>query len=194
MQLVRKLTIRTCGFSKSRIMELLFAQKPKDAKDLPDDIVIPLCKIMGTSTGAKSGQSDNGSFVKLLGDFYGVDLSTGELIKSAVCILPNFVSESMAAALLVSPSIKFSLQIDAVSRSNSATGYEFNVTPLVEAEPTDDMKALLKASGVDLKTLRLDAPATMRAEPGSADTGDGDDDDGGEAPAPAPAATKKSKK
>lgn len=190
MEIVRKLTIRTCGFTKTAIQAALLAAMPKGAKELPNGTTVALCKMVGVSTGAKTGQSENGTFVKLLGEFHGVNLQDGTMVQSGVCILPNFISETMAAALNVSPQVKFALQIDAVAKSESATGYEFSVKPLIEAAPSNEMLALLKSAGVQAGVPKIGANAAA----GEADT-DGEDPEGdGEDAAPAPAAKTAGKK
>lgn len=158
MELVRKLTIRSCGgWTKARILrELHKASGKGDNEDTPDGTSLKVCKITGRTTSAKTGQSENGEYTALLGEFVGLDMVTGEVFNSGKCILPNFVSETIAAALLESQAVEFALEIGAVAKEDAATGYEFTVRPLVNTEPTDNMKRLLTAAGIDTGAPKKD--------------------------------------
>lgn len=145
MELLRKITISTCGFDKTAINAAI-AQNGGVETDL--------LKIAGVTTKATPGQTDKGEFVKLMGEFRAINLVSGELFNSAACILPNFVSDAIAAALEQSNEVEFALMISAKPNPRSVTGYEFGVTPLVEAKASDKLAGLLESSGM-VQTLAL---------------------------------------
>ncbi|NBO39765.1 hypothetical protein EBU99_14460 [bacterium] len=130
MELLRKITISTCGFDKTAINAAI-AQNGGVETDL--------LKIAGVTTKATPGQTDKGEFVKLMGEFRAINLVSGELFNSAACILPNFVSDAIAAALEQSNEVEFALMISA---------------KLVEAKASDKLAGLLESSGM-VQTLAL---------------------------------------
>lgn len=195
MEILRKITIKTCGdFSVKKIKELLDtrgAPVEKDGKQVPGPVAegetVPLLKITGESNGAKTGQTDKGTFTKLLGNFVGVDLTTGALYQSQVCILPEFVGGALGSALLGGAPVTFAFQIEAKRKDSAVTGYEFVVKPLINAKPTDKMLALMEAAGIQAPALALEAGAPAPA-PAPADA------DPAPAPTPAASAAKSAKK
>ena len=136
-EMLRKITIKNCGFDKAAIRALL---KDQDS--------VELLRVVGNTTSATPGQTDLGEFVKLGGTFKAVNIQTGEVFDSSTCILPNFVSEQLAAALQSSPEVDFGLSIGA-KVAESVTGYEYTVRPLVEPKVSDKLGALIEAAGIN---------------------------------------------
>jgi hypothetical protein len=188
MEILRKITIKTCGdFSVKKIKELLDTRGPVGADGKPGPVAegetVPLLKITGESNGAKTGQTDKGTFTKLMGTFVGVDLTTGSLYQSQQCILPEFVGGALGAALLGGQPVTFAFEIGAKRKDSAVTGYEFVVQPLINAKPTDKMLALMQAAGIEVPALALEAGADPAPAPTPAP-----------APAPTPAPAAKSAK
>lgn len=144
MEMLRKITISTCGFDKTAINLAL-----QNNNNLP----VELLKIAGITTSAKPGQTDKGEFLKLIGEFRAANLVTGELFSSSACILPNFITESLSVALETSPEVEFALCITAKYNAKSVTGYEFGVVPLVTAKASDKLAGLLESSGMISENL-----------------------------------------
>ena len=144
MQIVRKITIKTCGnFTVARIKEVMAAAK------LAEGASIPLLKIVGETTSAKTGQTDKGTFTKLGGSFIGTDLTTGELFQSGVCILPDFVGAQLGAALQQGESVRFAFVIGAQRADTAITGYAFVIKPLIETKPANAMLELMALAGIE---------------------------------------------
>lgn len=141
-EILRKLTLKNCGLDKSTIAEALEGKKSID-----------ILRVAGITTSATPGQTDLGAFVKFGGNFQAVNLLTGETFSSTVCILPNFIADTLAGALEQSLEVEFALAIGAKA-SKTVTGYEYTVRPLVEAQVNDKLGALLSAAGMD-KPLAL---------------------------------------
>lgn len=164
MQILRKLTVKSCGdFTIKRIKELLATQGPEvDGKPGPvaEGAVVPLLKVAGLSTAAATGQTDKGSFTRLTGNFVGTDLTTGELYQSGQCILPEYIGAQLGAALLGGGgrAVQFAFEIGAKRKDDAITGYEFTVKPLIESRPTDAMSALMKLAGIEPKATLPEAP------------------------------------
>ncbi|NBW68602.1 MAG: hypothetical protein EBR47_07960 [Betaproteobacteria bacterium] len=140
-EMLRKITIKNCGFDVQTVKMAIEGKKSAD-----------LLKIAGVP-----GQTDKGSYLLLQGEFRAVNLITGEVFESSSCILPNFISDRLAGALQVSEQVEFALMISAKSNPSSVTGYEYTVTPLVEAAPSDRLAHLLESSGMT-GTLALAKP------------------------------------
>ena len=144
-EILRKITLKTAGLDKTAIQAALGNNK-----------TIDLMKIVGVTTSATPGQSDLGEFVKFNGQFRAINMVTGETFESTVAILPNFISQQLAGALTQSEEVEFGLQIGA-KKSNSVTGYEYTVKPLVEPVVSDKMGALLAAAGMTDNVKKLKA-------------------------------------
>lgn len=169
MEIVRKLTIKSCGgFTVARIKELVTKVVEGES--------VALLKIAGNSTGAKTGQTDKGEYTRLLGSFIGTDLITGELFQSGQCILPDFVGGVLGDALKSGQSIRFAFEIHARRKDTAITGYEYAVKPLMTAESSDAMKELAALAGIDLSKAPPALPPAAAPAP-AADP----------APTPAPA-------
>lgn len=165
MEILRKITVKTAGgWTIAKIKEAMTAAKLEEGQS------VALSKIVGKTTGVKTGQTDKGEFFKLSGDFYATNLHTGEVYQSGACILPNFIAETLVSALAQSPSVEFGVEIGVKRADNAITGYEYTVKPLVQAKPTDTMMALLAAAGIDpaSQTKALPAAAAPAADPAPA--------------------------
>lgn len=145
-ELLRKLTIKACGFDVSEIKSLLGDKKSVD-----------LLKIAGVTSSAQPGQTDKGEYVKLGGTFRAVNLDTGALFESSTCILPNFITEPLAMALQGSGEVEFALAIGVKANPTSVTGYEYTVKPLVEAKVSEKLGNLLEAAGFNKPVKQLKA-------------------------------------
>ena len=149
-EILRKLTIKNCGFDIANIKEAL-----------GEDASVELLKIVGISKSAQPGQTSLGDYLKLVGSFKGVNLITGEMFEASSCILPNFITESIAAALTDGSNVEFAIQIGVRSKPSSVTGYEYTMRPLIEPKPNDAMEKLLALSAF-AEPLALDAPKASK--------------------------------
>lgn len=157
MNIVKKLTIKTCGnFTQQRIRDVLqekagFAMVEKDGatvrepKPMDDGLTVDLLRITGSCRSAKTGSTDKGDYVKLGGDFIGVDLTTGEVYQSEACILPQFVGAIVGSVVLSANGapVEFGFCITAQRVANSVTGYSFGVRTLLEPARNDTQTRLL---------------------------------------------------
>ncbi len=151
-QILRKLTIKSCGFGVTEIKELVNADTPS----------ANLLKIVGVTTGAKPGQTDKGEYLKLIGQFRASNMITGEQFDAAACILPSFISDSLAAALNQSEEVEFAIMIGVKFDASAVTQYVYTVTPLIEAQVSDKMAALLAVSDAYVPPA-LEAPTPRAA-------------------------------
>lgn len=127
----------------------------------------PLARIMGICKKVEIGEGDNGEFKKFSGDFRAVNLLTGEESISTVCFLASPVDELLYNQIqsLIdegekNPEARFGFDIYIEESEKSTTGYTYVVETLMQAEPTDPMKELMKE--FESKPLpALDAPNTV---------------------------------
>ena len=149
-EILRKLTIKNCGFDVAVIKQAL-----------GDQASVELLKIVGISKSAQPGQTPLGDYLKLIGTFQAINLTTGEIFEASSCILPNFITESIAAALTDGNDVEFALQIGVKSKPSSVTGYEFTVRPLIQPKPNDAMEKLLALSAF-AEPLAIEAPKAAK--------------------------------
>ncbi len=149
MEILRKLTIKTAGFDVTAVKAALGDNKTAD-----------LLKVVGITTEARPGQTDKGEFIKFGGTFRAINLQTGEAFEASTAIFPNFIADSLAAALAQSQEVEFGILIGAKANATSVTGYEYTVRPLVEAKVSDKLGALIAAAGLDAP-VALPAPAAQ---------------------------------
>ena len=152
MQLIKKITIKTCGgFSVARIKEVM------TAANLSEGQGVPLLKIAGEANGAKTGQTDKGDYVKFKGQFVGTDMTTGELYSAGECILPHYLGSQLAIALTEGESVRFAFEIGAQRADTAITGYAFTVKPLMEIKLSDSVAELMALAGIK-ESPKLAAP------------------------------------
>jgi hypothetical protein len=68
------------------------------------------------------------------------------MFSSSECLLPNFISGSIAEALKNSSEVEFALQIGVKADATSVTGYQYTVKPLIDAKPSEKLLALMDAA------------------------------------------------
>lgn len=180
MQLLKKLTISTLGFSKGQINALLrplaeAAEKAMvEAKAKNDQaaiiklqgekIRVALANIVGSSSSAQPGQTATGDYIKFAGDFAATKPDTGEIFaQSSYCILPQFIAVQLADALKDSESIEFALKVYAEYSETAVTGYTFVVETLQAPKVTDRMSRLLALAGAAVP--KIEAPKTPEEKP-----------------------------
>jgi hypothetical protein len=137
MEMLRKLTIRTCGFDTATV-KMALGSEPS----------VSLLRIAGIAQEGQPGQTDKGEYLKLKGEFRAVNMVTGEMFEAATAILPSFITDRIAAAIKAGP-VEFALEIGVKSDPSSVTGYQYTAQPLVDAKPSDRLAGLLQASGMN---------------------------------------------
>ena len=142
-EILRKMTIKNCGFDIAAIKTALGTKKSVD-----------LLKIVGVTSKATPGQTDKGEYVVFGGTFRAVNLDTGELFEASSCILPNFIAESLSHALVTSQEVEFALAVGVKANATSVTGYEYTVKPLIEVKVREKLGTLLAAAGFDSPSVK----------------------------------------
>jgi hypothetical protein len=140
MEILRKLTIKNCGWNTSEL-------KTAVTKAAATDIL----KIAGVITSIRPGQTQLGEYAELVGQFQAVNLETGEMFQSGKAILPNFIADPMVEASKGGSEVEFAIQIGVKRNEGSVVGYEFSVKPLVEPKVSDKLAKLLEHAKIDGK-------------------------------------------
>lgn len=169
-KIIRKLTIREAIGGKGEILKA--AQSGRKAEDAKTGDPVQILQVIGRCTGYVPGESDNGPYVKLKGEFQGVNLLTGEVIENiATAILPNFVGDLVAGAVQSgAESVDFAVVISVNYNEDAATMYEFTAESLLPPQQSKAIAGILgqlQAAGVALpapaKLAALAAPAPAAA-------------------------------
>lgn len=130
--------------SKVTIVSRLSAKKICGKINKPEGKT-PLLQVFGIATGTKTGESTYGPWVALTGQFRAVNLETGELFQSGVCFLPRMGTDLVTPLLKTDGvnGLEFALNIGVVP-SDTNTGYEYYVEPVLQAGESDPLEALQK--------------------------------------------------
>lgn len=124
--LINKLTVKTLGAVPKLALVTI------DGKQVPRaDGEQYLARIVGVTHSISRGESDFGPFIKFNGDFEGINIATGEVFMSGVCMMPETVSGILAKAVEAegSEAVEFAVEIWAVPHT-TPTGYQYVVRPL----------------------------------------------------------------
>jgi len=140
MQIIKKISVKTCGASP----EMEFVKI--DGKDVPRAKgEQSLLRIIGMTNGVKRGTGDYGPWVAFLGSFEATNMSTGEVYSSSVCLMPEAVSGilSVAVGQEDGKAVEFGVDIGA-KPENNPIGFTYTITPLIESEETNPLRHLKK--------------------------------------------------
>lgn len=154
-QVIRKITLKNVGAAVGKIKELISAVKEGE--------IVNLARIVGVANGFKTGQTDKGEYIKLLGEFRAVNLIDHSDYQAPQAIIPSFIAENFVPALQASGTVEFAIEVNAKRDDSSVTGYTFVMTPLIESKPSDRMRELLAIAGKGLPALPAPAPTPSPA-------------------------------
>ncbi len=107
----------------------------------------PVLRIFGILRNIEVGEhAQYGRFLKFKGDFQATDLRTGDISVSSVAFLPSPVDEMLEEAFKGGDgaSVEFGFDISVNPRPDTAIGYEFVVSSVLESRVSDPMQALLE--------------------------------------------------
>lgn len=141
-------------------VQLLIREKATvDGKEVTvlknDGEVIDLMTIYGRVNGFKSGVTDNGEFIAFTGQFEAINLMTGEESSAPKIFVVEPLQGMILAQLAEAESVDFAVKLSLIVNSDAIRGYEYRVTPLIEAKRTDALEGL--------RALALAAPRTAPA-------------------------------
>lgn len=155
INLIKKLSVNKVIGGKPKIASIV-----KFFQENTTSPAMPLARFFGTANGTKHGVSDFGEWTCLTGQFRAVNLDTGETFDSGVCFLPD-VAQDLIIGALGSGSVDFAFDIGVVLDDDSATGYVYTASPLLQEE--NDPISRLEAK---IAALALPAPAPEEKKKG----------------------------
>ena len=144
----KKLSVKTLGWDKEKILEKVIGDKTK---------AHPIAIFYGQMTRLKKGETvDNAgevrSFTGLRGMFKGVNVDTKEESASSVCYLPNVALDMIEGQWVEGERVEFAVQIFVKFDKASATSYVYEAEFLSEVSnnPLSAMEKLIaqKVPGV----------------------------------------------
>lgn len=127
VELVKKISTKTlCG---------------KITRDMiPTKGTLYLFRIAGVAVGTKVGESTYGGFIGFRGNFKATKIDDGTVVRAAVAYLPGMATDLLLAAVEGNESgsgVQFAFDVG-IKAGDTPTGYEYVVTPLVEAADSLD--------------------------------------------------------
>ncbi len=154
-QLHKKLSIK----SVIGKVKVLFTKDEEG--EIPEGQKVNLMRVVGIADGIKVGTSTYGEWTAFTGQFVATDLRTGEEHRSGTLFLPEVATDVLAPVVREQNGapVEFAFDIGATS-TTTEIGYEYNVTPLVEAKENDPLQSLVSR----LNLPALPAPV-KKAEP-----------------------------
>jgi hypothetical protein len=166
-KILRKLTIKDVIGGKAEILKAAQSGIAKDGDST--GAAVDLMSIIGQVHNVQPGESDNGPYAKLKGSFEATNLLSGEVFSGVnTAILPNFVSDSVVAALKEgAESVQFAIVFSVKYDVDAATMYVFEARSLMPTKPSDALESIkngLKALGVSMPEAKaLPAPTPAAA-------------------------------
>ena len=135
-KILRKLSVKTVtGMTPKALRE--WADKTPNK---------PIMTIMGVATATISGETDNGPWTALRGNFIGVN-AEGVRFRGGRAFIPDSGALDMVLGTLADDSIdnvKFAFNVFVKEDETSATGYTYNSEPLLEPAENDPLEGMLK--------------------------------------------------
>lgn len=116
-----------------------------------------IAKVAGIANGTKTGESNFGLWVALIGNFAAeqIGVEKPERFRTGVMFLPDVALNLVTPALEAAgkgAAIEFAFQIGVIKDDSAATGYVYVAESLIEPSASDPLEALsLKALGAPKK-------------------------------------------
>jgi hypothetical protein len=139
-KLARKITIKEVVGDKMKILAAALTGRDGEAATGKE---VPIMTVMGRVDSFRTGEGDNGPFIKLMGDFEAVNLLTGEITSNSMAILPNHVGGGIVAAIKGgAQGIQFAVEIRVKFDITSATSYMFEIYTHMKPQASDAIAAI----------------------------------------------------
>lgn len=124
----------------------------------------PVMRVFGVATGVKEGNSDNGPWVAVTGQFKAINLLSGEESASGVCFMPDVAIDSVVGQLRQDGinAVEFGYDIICRPSEDSAVGYEYDAEPLIK--PNEDDAVTRLEAAIAKNAPALEAPKKETAK------------------------------
>ena len=126
-----------------RVLKKISAKNVMGRIPVPEEgETIDLFQVYGHATKCESIDTSYGVAIKIIGQFEAFRADTGELFRSPTLYLPRPADEMIEEALGESEgAVEFAFEISVVA-ADTKTGYEYNVSTIVEPECEDPLVVL----------------------------------------------------
>ena len=133
---------------------------------------VVLYDVFGIITKTKNGHTDKGDWIAFVGDIEAIT-PEGEVFRAPRVFLAQPMEDMLFTALMTAQeqdagaTVQFAARVSIVKPTPgkpSMTGYEYRVTPLVQAEDTNPMKTLREQATAAVKLLSAPASTTSAVE------------------------------
>lgn len=140
--LTKKLSSTTIMGGVGAIRKLVMTKEEGDTIDL--------YSVIGSAFATRSGESDMGEWVALIGMFEVKNMHTGEITQATKLFLPDVVNNLIAAQVAKegTKSVQFAFMISAKREDESATGYSYTARSLVDlGDPLKEIREAIANGG-----------------------------------------------
>lgn len=153
--ILKKITIKTLGFGVKDIRKLAESGKGEP---------MTVARIFGRASGTKTGESDNGPWTSLSGQFKAVNAVDGKEYMSGNLFMPDVAMDLVAPALAGEgdPVVDVALDILVVEDESSVVGYQYQAQFHIQPE-TAGIDAVIEG----LAMPALPAPAATEEKKGA---------------------------
>ncbi len=160
MDLLKKITTKTVGFTQASLQEFVF-------KNLQQGESAPLYRIAGVVSDIRPGVSDYGAYAKFIGQFVATT-KDGRQCSSGVALLPQALSDLLQGVVQQAKeknqSVDFAAEIGVMRSAASATGYEFTSAPLMDFVASDRLAKLLGSVGMAPQLAHTNRPDPLESD------------------------------
>lgn len=138
------------------------AQPPKHS--LKEGEAFPIATFIGTARAHETVDSPYGDSTRILGNFEGINLRTGEVFRANKAFLPEVIESILVEGIdTLDPddpkaSIEFALEIGVQHSEKGNMGYAYTVKPLVPLKENDSLGHLRAHAEAVLKALPAPQP------------------------------------
>ena len=137
--IIKKITVKTV---LGDVKKMVLGDKKKGVEGL--DVKTDVMRVAGIARRMETGESEYGPWVKFKGSFMGTNLITGEEFRAGSAMLPEVASELLEEAMNAegAENVKFGFDVAVTPDDSIAIGYQYSVTPLIEATEDDPLLSL----------------------------------------------------
>lgn len=119
-----------------------------------------IVRFMGIARKYTVKTTTYGESLCFVGDFHGVNLATGEVVRSTTIYLPSPVDEMLANEIEAiqdgeQTSVEFAFEVTVTADERSTVGYVYGVKNLLEVQESNPMQNLLDRVGA-APTVKLE--------------------------------------
>lgn len=134
---VTKLTMKTMEAQPT--LDLLAKLEKKGGKEIH-----PLVRVFGICKRFKPGESDNGPYIRFVGQFKGINLDTKKEYVSGAFLAPKMIEEALWGVMKDQElnDVQFAFEIGCKFEATAATKYVYTAQSLIKPAENDPVALL----------------------------------------------------